>query len=127
MTAGSPGVLLIVDDDEALSQLLAWDFEDLEYRVWRARDCGQALAAARVIAFDFALIDFHLPDGDGRTLSHWLQRILPQVQMVMMSGDRPGASSGGPNGHETAFIEKPVPPARIHRMFAGRVRRSCQY
>ena len=40
--------LLIVDDNEAPSQLLAWTFEDLGYAVWRAADCCQAAEPARV-------------------------------------------------------------------------------
>lgn len=36
------GSLLIVDDNEAFTQLLAWEFEDLGYRVDKAADCRQA-------------------------------------------------------------------------------------
>ena len=112
--------LLIVDDNEALSQLLAWEFEDLGYRVWRAADCEQAIAAARSEPFDCALIDFHLPDGDGRRLSRWLQRISPGLRMVMMSADRVAATAGTPQPFRMAFVEKPIPSARVHRLFGGR-------
>ena len=112
--------LLIVDDDEALSQLLAWDFEDLGYRVSRAADCEQAIVTARTLPFDCALLDYHLPDGDGRRLARWLRRISPAIRMVMMSGDRAGATSGDPEPLRFAFVEKPVPAARVHRLFGGR-------
>ena len=60
--AGSvPATLLIVDDNQALCQLLAWEFEDKGYAVWVAPDCHQAIASAGAMAFDFALVDFHLP------------------------------------------------------------------
>ena len=50
MTSGeqATGRLLIVDDNEALSQLLAWEFESLGYAVWRAAGCEQAIAACGV-------------------------------------------------------------------------------
>ena len=122
MTSGrqSTDRLLIVDDNEALSQLLAWEFESLGYLVWRAAGCEQAIAAARAQSFDYALIDFHLPDGDGRMLSRWVWRISPWMRMVMMSADRVAATGGGPHPLRMAFVEKPVPPARIHRLFGGR-------
>jgi DNA-binding response OmpR family regulator len=116
-TARVPRTLLIVDDDEALSQLLAWEFQDLGYVVCRAADCDQALAAARVTSFEFALVDFHLPDGDGRSLSQRLKQQLPRMQIVMISADRAGATAGGTDvALMVAFVEKPVPTARIHHI-----------
>jgi len=119
---GKAGNLLIVDDNEALGRMLGWEFEDLGYRVWRAANCEQAVAAARSGPFDFALIDFHLPDGDGRRLSRWLRRISPRLRVVMMSCDRERATAGAPSSFRMAFVEKPVPTARIHHLFGGRGR-----
>ena len=120
-TGATSGSLLIVDDDEALAQLLAWDFEDIGYAVCRAADCHQAAALARTTAFEFALVDYHLPDGDGRSLSRRLKRLLPGLLIVVMSADRARATAGGTDISVTAaFVEKPVPTARIHHMFSVR-------
>lgn len=115
------GNLLIVDDNEALTQLLAWEFEEFGYTACRAADCRQATALARAISFDFALVDYHLPDGDGSSLSCRLRQLSPRLQIVMMSGDRAAATAPGKNlAIMAAFVEKPVPTARIHHIFSVR-------
>ncbi len=115
-----PATLLIVDDNQALSQLLAWEFEDKGYAVWLAADCDRAIASAGAMSFDFVLVDFHLPDGDGHSLSRRLKQILPVAQIVMMSGDREAATAGWTDiAVTTAFVEKPVPTARVHRIFSA--------
>ena len=114
------GSLLIVDDNEALTQLLAWEFEDLGYTVSRAADCRQATRLARATRFDFALVDYHLPDGDGHSLSQRLKRRLPRLQLVMMSADRAGATAQGVDPTVMrSFVDKPVPTARIHHIFSA--------
>lgn len=50
--------------------------------------CGLAVASARAMSFDCALIDYHLPDGDGHALSRELKRLLPAMRIVLMSADR---------------------------------------
>jgi len=118
-TGTDSGTLLIVDDNKALAQLLAWAFEDLAYTVHRAADCRQAARLARTIRFGFALVDYHLPDGDGRSLSRRLKQLLPRLQIVMMSADRAGANAQGNEiAIMSAFVEKPVPTARIHQLFS---------
>lgn len=117
-----PTTLLIVDDNDALCQLLAWEFEDLEYAVWRAADCRLAVASARAMSFNCALIDYHLPDGDGHALSRELKRLLPGMRIVLMSADRAAATAEQREATvTTAFVEKPVPPARIHRLFGTQI------
>ena len=63
------GLVLIVDDDEALSENLAeivGDPRACETMIARDRETALALAAAH--DFDVALIDVRLPDGDGMSL-----------------------------------------------------------
>jgi len=113
--------LLIVDDNEALTQLLAWEFEEFGYTVCRAADCQQAAELAGAISFDFALVDYHLPDGDGRSLSRRLKQLSPRLHVVMMSADRAAATAQEKDvAIMVAFVEKPVPTARIHHIFSVR-------
>ena len=118
VTAGTPCTLLIVDDDRALRQILCWGFEDLGYAVWTAADCAEALACAAAMRFDFALIDYRLPDGDGYTLCRRLAGRLPRLRVVLMSADR-GAATAEIDGPPlaSAFIEKPVPLRGLHHYF----------
>jgi CheY-like chemotaxis protein len=57
--------LLIVDDDEALRQLLARRFQRLGMSVAEAADGEEALAKAGNAAFDVALLDLHMPGMTG--------------------------------------------------------------
>lgn len=118
MNRDTPRSILIVDDDLSLSKMLSWAFEDLGYLVWSAADCREAEACARAMTFDFALLDYHLPDGNGHQLSQALHRLLPKLKIVLMSVDRHGATAEiSDEPVAEAFIEKPVPLARLHRFF----------
>jgi DNA-binding NtrC family response regulator len=112
------GRLLIVDDDQPLRLILAWGFEDLGYRVWTAAGYRQAVAAASHVAFDFILLDYRLPDGDGHTLSAYLARQQPQARIVLMSADRAAAVAEiDSDPVAEAFVEKPVRLGRLHHFF----------
>ena len=111
--------LLIVDDDQSLRQMLGWAFEDLGYAVWTAGDCLEAAATVRNTEFDYALVDHHLPDGDGKTLSLRLKNVLPTVKIMLMSADH---SIQPPWSHDAkhaiGFMAKPLRPAQIDRWFS---------
>ncbi len=111
--------LLIVDDDRSLCQMLGWAFEDLGYAVWTASDCLEAAATVRTREFDYALVDHHLPDGDGCTLSLRLKKVLPTLKVMLMSADHsvhppPLDDEKAPIG----FMAKPLRPAQIDRWFS---------
>jgi CheY-like chemotaxis protein len=115
-----PRTLLIVDDDRALCAILGWGFEDLGYAVWTAADCAEALACATAMRFDFALVDYRLPDGNGHALCHTLTRRQRDLQLVLMSADRATAAAEiGEPGLAAALIEKPVPLRGLHRYFCA--------
>lgn len=110
--------LLIVDDDRSLSTILAWGFEDLGYLVSTAHDCRSAAIAAHRAAFDFALLDYRLPDGTGHELAAQLGRTQPRLQIVLMSADR-GAAVAEINEppRAAAFVEKPIRLNRLDAFF----------
>lgn len=94
MTGGQPTAacsILVVDDNDALRQMLAWTFEDWGYLVWTASNCAEAIAAAEAMAFDFALIDYHLPEYDGYWLAQRMAKRLPLARFILFSADMPGS------------------------------------
>ena len=112
--------LLIVDDDHSLRQMLGWAFEDLGYAVWTAGDCLEAAATIRTTEFDYALVDHHLPDGDGKTLSMRLKNLLPTVKIMLMSADHSVTPPELSEDEESiAFMAKPLRPAQIDRWFSA--------
>jgi signal transduction histidine kinase len=56
------------------------------YRVRCATSCAAALAEAEANGFDVALVDLHLPDGDGNALAPRLKERTPDGQVVLLTG-----------------------------------------
>ena len=110
--------VLIVEDDVALQQMLAWELEDLGYQVTATGNCrsGKALFEAR--DFDLVLLDYNLPDGDGVQLTDELRRSRPGVPVIMFSGagcqDTPERALRSGAVH---FVVKPASTALLHRLF----------
>jgi DNA-binding response OmpR family regulator len=66
---------VIVDDDVRTVQRLAQLLRDDGFTVRTASSVADAERLAASYAFDVALIDVRLPDGDGRELARrWLER-----------------------------------------------------
>ena len=106
--------VLIVDDDDALSDNLSEIVAMLGVRTTIARDRRTALALAAENDFDVALIDVRLPDGHGLSLLEPLRGRSPFVQSVMITGDATveGAIAAV---HVAAFayVLKPVSPPEL--------------
>jgi two-component system sensor histidine kinase HydH len=75
--------LLLVDDNAAFVDNLAEIFEEHGYHVRRAGSCAQARA---VSAFDVALVDVMLPDGDGIKLARDLKVQVPDGEVILLTG-----------------------------------------
>ncbi len=109
--------LLLLEDDEALRQMLAWELSELGYRVHPVGSCGEARAAVAARAFDLALFDVGLPDGDGAELAAELTESDPNLGIVLCSG-RPGVLNREPVPREViACVTKPVSVHRLDVLF----------
>jgi CheY-like chemotaxis protein len=84
--------LLIMDDEEALRQLLSTVLSNLGYSVQTARDGAEAIAlceeaVARGRAFDAALLDLTVAGGmGGREAAVRLKEIDPALKLIVSSG-----------------------------------------
>ncbi len=78
--------LLIIEDDDALRQVLALHFEDQGLRVGEARNCAEAVAQLGRESVDLVLLDQQLPDGTGLELLRRMRAADPQLAVVMMTG-----------------------------------------
>jgi len=105
------GLVLIVDDDEALSENLAEIVQELGVETVITPDRHSALAAAAARDFDVALIDVRLPDGDGLSLLDPLRARSPHLQGVMVTGNASveGAMAAVRRA-AFAYVLKPVSP-----------------
>ena len=114
-----PGLrLLIVEDEPALRQMLAWEFEELGYRVEAVGSYRQALLALTRDDYHCALLDYRLPDGNGQDLLVLLGDLQPRVRAVMISGElsdtraREARLAGA-----RAALAKPITVRELDRLF----------
>lgn len=62
------GLILIIEDDEAIRKLLTLTLEQHDYKVLLAKDRQSALRELQSNSPDAILLDLGLPDGDGKEL-----------------------------------------------------------
>ncbi|HZS42137.1 MAG TPA: ATP-binding protein [Polyangia bacterium] len=77
--------LLLVDDNQTLTDNLREILEEAGYVVRTAASCAQALETARA-GFKVALVDVRLPDGDGIELAARLREVIPDAQVILLTG-----------------------------------------
>ncbi len=81
--------LLIVEDDEAILELMSAIFENLgDYSILLARDGEEALRIARVADPDVILLDIQLPRTDGYEVCRSVKSdpLMSHIKIIMLSG-----------------------------------------
>jgi DNA-binding NtrC family response regulator len=76
--------ILIVDDDALLRHALAERFGDDGYDIVESATAAEAIEAISP-DIDLALLDFHLPDGDGLSILGTLKERTPDTVVIMMT------------------------------------------
>jgi two-component system response regulator AtoC len=87
------GRVLVVDDDEALAEMISSALGEGGYEVSTAGSVAEAEALLLKREFDVALVDMHLPDGTGTDV---LRRLLDegaQTEAIVLTGSRDIASA----------------------------------
>lgn len=122
---GSPVRVLVVDDEAALSELLAMA---LRYEGWEVRSAGDgagAVRSAREFRPDTVVLDVMLPDMDGLAVLGRLRRELPGVPVLFLTArdaveDRiAGLTAGGDD-----YVTKPFSLEEVVARLRGLIRRS---
>ena len=87
--AGTPPKILCVDDDPYLTDLLLLCLERDGYAVSVAGDGATALRLVQSEPPDVVLLDLHLPDTNGLTLSVQLRRLghMPIIMLTASHSD----------------------------------------
>jgi len=73
-TKGSPGQILLVEQDQELAQTILAAFQDAGIRIDHAASLQQAVDRCLLGPPDLMILELTLPDGDGFTLVDWLRR-----------------------------------------------------
>jgi hypothetical protein len=114
--AGDGAVILLVEDDEAVRDLLAGVLRAHGFEVHSASRAAEAGEAFDELdgGVDLLLTDVVMPGGSGTVLAQQLQERRPGMQTILMSGyssditDRHGALPA-----HTTFLQKPVRPSNL--------------
>ncbi len=98
--------LLVVDDDPAMLQALAWFFEKRGFHVAAASTLAEARSfCQRHRGFSLVVSDYHLPDGTGAEFCWWLREEMRMTPpFLLMSGSQIGTVTC-PEGVD--FLAKP--------------------
>jgi CheY-like chemotaxis protein len=108
--------ILLVEDEETLSDLLKFVLEGKGYKVLRARDGEEALTLFREHSQEISLIlsDLGLPKMSGWELFKEIRRLNPNAKVILASGYfEPGTKSELLKSGAEALMQKPYEPAEV--------------
>jgi DNA-binding response OmpR family regulator len=108
---------LLVEDDEALRQMLVWELTDLGYAVHPVGSCSEAREAAVGRDIDLALLDVGLPDGDGAELAAELNKLYSDLRIVLCSGRPSNLACEKATAGVIACVTKPISVHRLDALF----------
>lgn len=101
--------ILVVDDEPPIRQLVA---RILERKGHRVLQCGDSVSALAVTdAFELLIVDFVLPDMNGRDLTAQLRATRPTLPVILMSGYLPDPELAPPP--PSMFMQKPMTPTMV--------------
>lgn len=101
--------ILIIDDDESTSRILALVFGKKGYETEVAATGREALEKAQRRFFNVALVDIKLPDMEGMELLAPLHKIHPDMVMIMVTGYASVENAvRALNEGASAYITKPL-------------------
>jgi len=110
---------LIVDDSLTLSGLLCRKFQSHGYQVKTARTCQEAVDSFQHTAFDVAIIDYHLPDGQGDELLNRFRSQRPDCDCIMITTDpNPRLALSWMKQGAAAYLHKPFTPEYLIELCA---------
>ncbi len=116
--AESEAAVLLVEDEDALAELLQHLLRRLKVRVLHAADGANALRllAEHRAAIALAFVDCHLPDMPGSELCEMLRGHLPGLPLLLTSGrDQRTLETVFAAGGPCSFLPKPYMPAEVIR------------
>jgi DNA-binding response OmpR family regulator len=113
--------ILIVDDNEDLLFFLEYGIRQSwpDYNVLTATNSRTALEQLQQQAVDLMLIDYKLPGMNGLDLAQTVRQIAPQIQIVMMSANKPEELEDRVASLQLAgYVDKPFRVSEIQRFVA---------
>jgi len=107
--------VLIVEDNELVTDALRILFEETGRRVTVAHSVAEAVLAGEKDPPDILLLDLSLPDGDGLEVSRTLTKrgVKPKATVALTGRDDPASLDRCSKAGVTAVMVKPVPTKEL--------------
>ncbi|HEY1425536.1 MAG TPA: response regulator, partial [Caulobacteraceae bacterium] len=107
-----PARVLLVDDDEAVRQVVRGG---LEMRGFKVLDAGSGEAALALVSEhpEIAVIDYAMPGMDGAQTAEQLKRLAPGMPIILASGHADTASIERALGGQATVLRKPFDIAEL--------------
>ena len=119
------GSVLIVEDNQRISQECALVLEEAGYRVRCALDGEEMRALLSQAVPDITLLDLNLPHEDGISLCKWLRRIYGQMGIVMLTARMMGSDrTEGYEAGADVYLTKPTRPSELLAVMRNLIRRA---
>lgn len=101
--------ILIVDDEQAVRNVLRRKLERSGYGVFEAENGAEAMRAAETIAFDLVVTDILMPERDGIETICFLRKEQPRVKIIAISAPSNQLFLEDARGLGANFVfEKPI-------------------
>jgi CheY-like chemotaxis protein len=114
--------ILIVDDEQMIADTLSVIFRSAGYEAFTAYNGLLGLDAARKLAPNLVLSDVVMPGLDGITMAIEIRTELPDVPVLLFSGQAGMADlleGAEEKGFHFEILQKPIHPAEIIRKVAS--------
>jgi len=106
--------ILVVDDDKAILKTFKVILEKEGYCVDTAETGAEALKKSKEAFFNLALLDIRLPDMEGTRLLSDMQRSVPRMMKIMITGHASLENAvASLNLGADAYLMKPVSPEEL--------------
>ena len=106
--------VLVVDDDNAVCQIVQRMLSDEQYQVQTSQSVADALEAVEQKPFDAYVMDYKLPDGSGLDVAERIWSKGSEAPIILISGYDPSAVAlRAEKLHISDFLEKPFSRATI--------------
>lgn len=118
-TQGGRPRVLVVDDEKSMAGLLKHCFQTRGYEVHAVYSIAEAQEALLSSTYQIAVIDYHLPDGDGARLLDMLNEQNANCVGIMITGDpHPDLALDWIKRGAAGYVRKPFQPAYLMELCA---------
>ena len=114
--------MLLVDDNRDLLQFLERLMAESGWELMAAESASEARKLVADRKPNAALLDYMLPDGNGVELAQQLKQIVPNLQIIMMTGSMlPPEEEAICEEHEFPVLRKPFLAADVMNQIRSRL------